>query len=79
MSVSELKEEQGMLQKRGMLHTACFSSRIFLLFFIAIGFGTSLVGKFFMDYQNLIRQLGAIFLSFLFGLVIVGVFKPEFF
>lgn len=76
MSVSELKEEQGMLQKRGMLHTACFLLG-FSIIFIAIGFGTSLVGKFFIDYQDLIRQLGAI-LIVLFGLVIVGVFKPEF-
>lgn len=76
ISISELKEEQGILQKRGMLHTACFLIG-FSVIFIAIGFGTSLVGTFFTDYKNLIRQLGAIFIV-LFGLIIVGVFKPKF-
>ncbi|MDC2864503.1 MULTISPECIES: cytochrome c biogenesis CcdA family protein [unclassified Bacillus (in: firmicutes)] len=76
MSISDLKEENAMLRKRSMLHTAFFLIG-FSIIFIAIGFGTSFLGKFFVDYQNLIRQLGAIFIV-AFGLVITGVFKPTF-
>ncbi|WP_028399922.1 cytochrome c biogenesis CcdA family protein [Ectobacillus panaciterrae] len=76
MSVSELKEEQGMLQKRSMLHTAFFLIG-FSIVFIAIGFGTTFIGEFFNDYQDLIRQLGAIFIV-VFGLIIVGLLKPAF-
>ena len=76
MSVGEIKSENAMLQKRSMLHTLFFLIG-FSIIFLAIGFGTSFIGRFFIQYQDLIRQIGAIFIV-LFGLVIVGVFKPEF-
>jgi cytochrome c-type biogenesis protein len=76
VSVGELKSENAMLQKRSLLHTLFFLLG-FSVIFIAIGFGTSLVGSFFREYKDLIRQLGGI-LIVLFGFVIVGVFKPEF-
>ncbi|MCQ6280923.1 cytochrome c biogenesis CcdA family protein [Bacillus sp. EB600] len=76
MSVGELKSENAMLQKRSLLHTLFFLLG-FSVIFIAIGFGTSFIGSFFREYKDLIRQLGGIFIV-LFGLVIVGVFKPEF-
>jgi cytochrome c-type biogenesis protein len=76
MSVGELKEENAMLQRRSMLHTLFFLIG-FSIIFIAIGFGTSFIGNFFVDYQDLIRQIGAIFIFF-FGLVVVGFIKPEF-
>ncbi|MGJ7920950.1 cytochrome c biogenesis CcdA family protein [Neobacillus sp. LXY-4] len=76
MSVGELKSENGMLQKRSLLHTLFFLVG-FSVIFIALGFATSFVGQFFREYNDLIRQIGAIFII-LFGLVIVGVFKPEF-
>lgn len=76
MSVGELKSENGMLQKRSLLHTLFFLIG-FSAIFIALGFATSFVGQFFREYNDLIRQVGAIFIV-LFGLVIVGVFKPEF-
>ncbi|MBB6444162.1 cytochrome c biogenesis CcdA family protein [Bacillus benzoevorans] len=76
MSVGELKSDNGMLQKRSLLHTLFFLLG-FSAIFVAIGFGTSFVGSFFANYQDLIRQIGAIFII-LFGLVIVGVFNPEF-
>jgi cytochrome c-type biogenesis protein len=76
MSVGEIKSENAMLQKRSMLHTLFFLIG-FSIIFLAIGFGTSFIGRFFIQYQDLIRQLGAIFIV-VFGLVIVGVFKPEF-
>ncbi|MEH7094492.1 cytochrome c biogenesis CcdA family protein [Neobacillus vireti] len=76
MSVGELKDENAMLQKRSLLHTLFFLLG-FSIIFIAIGFGTSFLGSFFLSYKDLIRQLGGIFIV-LFGLMIVGVFKPEF-
>ncbi|MCA1053637.1 cytochrome c biogenesis protein CcdA [Rossellomorea aquimaris] len=75
MSVSELKTDNAMLQKRSLLHTIFFLLG-FSVIFIAIGFGTSFVGEFFLDYKDLIRQLGAIFIV-VFGLVVIGVFTPE--
>ncbi len=76
MSVGELKSDNGMLQRRSMLHTLFFLIG-FSIIFIAIGFGTSFIGNFFMNYQDLIRQIGAIFIV-IFGLMIIGIFKPEF-
>jgi cytochrome c-type biogenesis protein len=76
MSVGEIKEENAMLQRRSMLHTLFFLIG-FSAIFIAIGFGTTLLGQFFQQYQDLIRQIGAIFV-FIFGLLIVGIIKPEF-
>ncbi|WP_318504190.1 cytochrome c biogenesis protein CcdA [Bacillus sp. T3] len=76
MSVGELKSENGMLQKRSLLHTLFFLIG-FSIIFIALGFATSFIGTFFREYNDFIRQIGAIFIV-LFGLVIVGVFKPEF-
>jgi len=75
MSVGELRDENAMLQKRSLLHTLFFLLG-FSIIFIAIGFGTSFIGSFFSNYKDLIRQLGGIFIV-LFGLMIVGVFKPE--
>lgn len=76
MSVGELKSENAMLQRRSMLHTIFFLLG-FSVIFIAIGFGTSFVGQFFIQYQDLIRQLGAIFII-AFGFIVVGFLKPEF-
>jgi cytochrome c-type biogenesis protein len=76
MSVGELKSDNGMLKKRSLLHTLFFLIG-FSVIFIAIGFGTSFIGTFFTNYQDLIRQIGAIFIVF-FGFMIVGFIKPEF-
>ncbi|QAV26146.1 cytochrome c biogenesis protein CcdA [Geobacillus sp. FJAT-46040] len=76
VSVDEIKKENGMLQKRAILHTFFFLLG-FSVIFIAIGFGTSVIGKLFVDYQDLIRQISALFIIF-FGLVILGVFSPSF-
>lgn len=76
VSVGELKDERGMLQKRSILHTLFFLIG-FSIIFIALGFSTSFIGEFFTQYQNLIRQVGAILIIF-FGFVILGVFQPKF-
>ncbi|WP_226674030.1 cytochrome c biogenesis CcdA family protein [Rossellomorea aquimaris] len=75
MSVNELKTDNAMLQRRSLLHTLFFLIG-FSAIFIAIGFGASLIGNFFLNYKDLIRQLGAIFIV-IFGLVVIGVFTPQ--
>lgn len=76
MSVGDIKSEQILLQRRSLLHSIFFLLG-FSLIFIAIGFSTSFFGYFFQQYQDLIRQIGAI-LIIVFGLIIIGVFQPEF-
>ncbi|REK55173.1 MAG: cytochrome C biogenesis protein CcdA [Geobacillus sp.] len=76
VSVSELKAENAMMQRRSLLHTLFFLLG-FSLIFVSIGFGTSLVGRWFSEYQDFIRQIGAI-LIVVFGLVIVGIWRPAF-
>ncbi|WP_409294263.1 cytochrome c biogenesis CcdA family protein [Peribacillus sp. SCS-26] len=70
MSVSEIKGEKGMLSRRSFLHTIFFLIG-FSVIFISLGFGSSLIGTLFADYNDLIRQIGAILMVF-FGLVIAG-------
>ncbi len=76
MSVGAIKDENAMLQRRSLFHTLFFLLG-FSLIFIALGFGTSFIGEFFIQYRDMIRQVGAIFIIF-FGLIIVGLIKPEF-
>lgn len=75
MSVGEIKSENAMLQKRSMLHTLFFLVG-FSIIFIALGFATSFIGQIFKEYNDLIRQIGAIFIV-LFGLMVVGIFQPK--
>lgn len=49
----------------------------FSIIFLALGLSTSFIGTFFVEYQDLLRQLGAIIMVF-FGLVITGVLKFDF-
>ena len=65
-----------MLQRRSIFHTLFFLIG-FSSIFIALGFSSSFIGRFFLMYDDTIRQLGAIMIVF-FGLVIIGVFKPSF-
>ncbi|MBM7692132.1 cytochrome c-type biogenesis protein [Peribacillus deserti] len=76
MSVSDIKTEKPMFQRRSFLHTIFFLLG-FSVIFIALGFGSSLIGTFFYNYNDLIRQIGAILMVF-FGLVIIGVFNFDF-
>ena len=76
MSYDELKNDKGMLQKRAILHTLFFLIG-FSIIFIAIGFSASLAKEFFLNYQVLMRQIGAI-LIVVFGLMIVGLLQIDF-
>ena len=76
MSVKELSEENGMMQRRSLLHTLFFLLG-FALVFVALGFTSTWVADFFREYQHAIRQIGAIIIV-VFGLMVVGIFSPEF-
>ena len=76
MTLDELKNEKGMLQRRAILHTLFFLLG-FSIIFIAIGFGASIANEFFFQYQDLMRQIGAI-LIVVFGLMIVGLLQIDF-
>ncbi len=76
VSVDDLKEERGMMQKRAIFHTIFFLIG-FSIIFLVLGMSTSLVGNLFIQYKELLRQVGAI-LIVVFGLVVVGFWTPNF-
>ncbi|WP_144510044.1 cytochrome c biogenesis CcdA family protein [Bacillus sp. FJAT-22090] len=76
MSLEEIKTDKKLMQRRGMLHTLFFLLG-FSIIFVALGFTSTFIGTFFVQYDQLIRQIGAIFII-VFGLIVVGIFKPEF-
>lgn len=71
VSLNELKEEKGMLNKKALVHTLLFLLG-FSAIFMALGFSTSFIGTIFIQYQDLLRQIGAIIIVF-FGLVVLGI------
>lgn len=76
MTVNELKAERGILRKKAFIHTVLFLSG-FSIIFLALGLSTSFIGSFFLDYQDLLRQLGAIVMVF-FGLILTGILSFNF-
>lgn len=66
----------GIRQKPAMLHTIAFLLG-FSIIFIVLGFSTSFIRVLFIQYDELIRQLGGI-LIVVFGLVVAGIFTPSF-
>jgi len=76
MTVNELKEERGILRKKAFIHTILFLLG-FSIIFLALGLTTSFIGSFFIAYQGLLRQLGAVLLVF-FGLILTGVLRFNF-
>ncbi len=74
MSYNEVENQK--FNARAIFHTLFFLVG-FSLIYIALGFGTSFFGGVFIEYGNLIRQIGAI-LIIVFGLVITGVLKFDF-
>jgi len=73
VSLNELKEEKAILNKKAMVHTLLFLLG-FSAIFMALGFSTSFIGTIFIQYQDLLRQIGAIIIVF-FGLVVLGIFN----
>lgn len=76
MSLDDLKSDSKRMNRSGILHTLFFLIG-FSVIFIVLGFATSLVGTFFVENQEILRQLGAVFMV-LFGLMIAGVYTPKF-
>ncbi len=76
ISVQELKEENAMLRKTALLHTTFFLIG-FSIIFIFLGLSTTIIGDLFVEYQTLLRQIGAIVIIF-FGLVVMGFITPTF-
>lgn len=76
MSLDELQSDKRKFNKSGIIHTIFFLIG-FSVIFIFLGYSSSLVGTFFIQYQDLLRQIGAIFIL-LFGLMIIGFFQPQF-
>jgi len=76
MSLDELQSDKKVSRKSGIIHTILFLIG-FSVIFIFLGYSSSLVGTFFIQYQDLLRQIGAIFIL-LFGLMIIGFFQPQF-
>lgn len=76
MTLDEIKNEKGMLRKRAILHTLSFLLG-FSIIFIILGFSATLAEELFLNYQDLIRQIGAI-LIVIFGLMIVGLLQVDF-
>ncbi|MET3728626.1 cytochrome c-type biogenesis protein [Fictibacillus halophilus] len=76
ISVQELKEENAMLRKTALLHTTFFLIG-FSIIFLFLGLSTTIIGDLFVQYQTLLRQIGAIVIIF-FGLVVMGFITPTF-
>lgn len=76
MSIEDLRSDKKRMSRNGMLHTLFFLLG-FSIVFIFLGFGSSFIGRFFIEYMDLLRQVGAIFIV-LFGLMVVGIFTPKF-
>lgn len=76
VSVNDIKKGKGILNRQAFIHTILFLIG-FSIIFLALGLSTSFIGSFFLDYQDLLRQLGAILMVF-FGLVLTGLLKFDF-
>ncbi|MET3507565.1 cytochrome c biogenesis CcdA family protein [Halalkalibacter oceani] len=75
VSVDDLKQKEKGLSPTAILHTFIFILG-FSTIFIVLGMSTSFVGELFIKYNNMIRQIGAIFIV-VFGLVTIGVIKSS--
>lgn len=76
ISFSELKEDKGIFHRKALVHTFLFLLG-FSIIFMALGLSTTFIGRAFNQYQDLLRQIGAIIMVF-FGLVILGILKFDF-
>ncbi len=77
ISVSDLKDRDAKRIKQSvMIHAAAFLVGFSVIFYI-LGFSASSFGLLFLQYHNLIRMLGGIFVVVM-GLFLLGVFRPAF-
>lgn len=76
MTVNDLKENRGVLRKKAFIHTILFLFG-FSIIFLALGLSTSFIGGLFVNYKDLLRQLGAILMVF-FGLILTEILRFNF-
>lgn len=78
VSVSQLTDKSQPMQIRRatMIHTLFFILGFSVIFY-ALGFSVSWLGRFFQEYQDMIRMLGGVLIAVM-GLFLMGVFKPSF-
>lgn len=76
VSVGELNNNRKGFQKTVLLHSFAFSIGFSIIYYV-LGFSFSRIGSAFMEYQDLIRMLGGVFLVFM-GLFLTGLFVPRF-
>lgn len=75
MSVEDLANKKGM-QKLALLHSIFFLIG-FSIIFIVLGVSGTFLGSLFIEYKELLRQIGASLIVF-FGLVITGLININF-
>ncbi|PAD37110.1 cytochrome c biogenesis CcdA family protein [Terribacillus saccharophilus] len=73
VSINDLKTNDVVLRRNVFTHSLLFLIG-FSIIFLALGLSTSLIGRFFTDYKDLLRELGAILMVF-FGLVLTGILQ----
>lgn len=74
VSYSDIKDNK--MDKRALLHTVFFLLG-FSIVYIALGVGLGFISDFLQSYDNTIRMAGGL-LCIIFGLVVLGLFNPEF-
>lgn len=79
MSVSDIQSGKIRGQRKAILHTIFFLLG-FSIIYVVLGLGTAgsatLIETWYVQYGDIIRQIGAILLVF-FGLVTIGIFQPK--
>lgn len=78
VSVSQLQENAGAkeVRSRVMLHTLFFILGFSVIFF-SLGAAAGLIAEIFLSYRELIGKLAGILVA-VFGLFMLGIFKPQF-
>ncbi len=78
VTVGELKNQRNSIDIRKivLLHSVYFSIGFTIIYF-AMGFSASFIGKIFIEYHDLIKMLGGIFLVTM-GLFLLEIFQPTF-
>lgn len=76
MTIMEMQSNQRAAKRMVILHTIFFLLG-FSVIFLAIGYATSFINEFFLTYQKVIRQLGAILIIF-FGFMTSGMIHLRF-
>ncbi|HDR6319016.1 TPA: cytochrome c biogenesis protein CcdA [Bacillus thuringiensis] len=75
VSIQDLKENRGMMQKSAIIHTLFFLIGFSIIFY-ALGLSVSWIGIAFSSNQRLIQQIGGFF-TILMGLFMTGIIQPK--